>query len=595
MSRSLTALVAALGLSASLLGAGVQAGAANAIATKAAVHWVPTHAHAMPRRGAPQAAATGATSPNPFCSPCFPPLIFHGASPVAGGVSNTSGPVGAVTIFPIFWQPPGFFYTPNYKSIINGYLSSLQTDSGKASNVFATDNEYYQTYNGTTQAIRYSITAGPEIDDISATRFTGCTIAFAGDTACVSDANLANELIALTNPGLPTDDSHIYMVMFPNHVETCMSGSSAGYCSTNAYCAYHSGLYGGGTNFILYGNEPFPNLNACTGAWGAQAPNGDSEADTVINSFSHEVNETITDAFGAWYDRNGFENGDECAYTFGNALGGSLGTYYNQVIAGNHYWTQMEWSNQDFALGQGDPVGPSIGTLVPGCRQREELPTAAFNAPGGVVQNVAQPFDGSGSSDPDNSTPLSYSWNWGDGSGTSSGATPSHTYAACGTFSVALTVTDGNGWTGSVSHPLQVATGGSHDCVAQSGGNSPGGRGLPIPSPTNSPGTRGPAPGLPLNTGPTQSLAPAGTGSSATGASNATLTQAAAAPTGSGATRSLAATTPVAGSAPSNPSGGRPITAGSPARSATAQPSRPWPVTAWAAITMAIRRLVASI
>ena len=56
-------------------------------------------------------------------------------------------------------------------------------------------------------------------------------------------------------------------------------------------------------------------------------------------------------------------------------------------------------------------------------------------------------FDGSGSSDPD-SDPLTYSWDFGDGnSGT--GVSPLHTYATGGTFTVVLTVDDGNGDTGS--------------------------------------------------------------------------------------------------------------------------------------------------
>ena len=59
-------------------------------------------------------------------------------------------------------------------------------------------------------------------------------------------------------------------------------------------------------------------------------------------------------------------------------------------------------------------------------------------SPGQAVQ-----FDGTGSSDPDG-TIVAYDWDFGDGN-TATGATPSHTYAAAGNYTVTLTVTDDGG------------------------------------------------------------------------------------------------------------------------------------------------------
>jgi large repetitive protein len=79
-------------------------------------------------------------------------------------------------------------------------------------------------------------------------------------------------------------------------------------------------------------------------------------------------------------------------------------------------------------------------------------PVAAFAATPTFL-NVA--FNGGGSSDPDGSI-ASYAWNFGDGSALGSGATPTHTYAVAGTYSVTLTVTDNQGAFTSIAHPVTV-------------------------------------------------------------------------------------------------------------------------------------------
>ena len=69
-------------------------------------------------------------------------------------------------------------------------------------------------------------------------------------------------------------------------------------------------------------------------------------------------------------------------------------------------------------------------------------------------------FDGAPSTDPDGSV-VSYAWDFGDGN-VASGATPSHTYAAAGSYQVVLTVTDNEAAsnntteTASVTEPLLV-------------------------------------------------------------------------------------------------------------------------------------------
>lgn len=91
-------------------------------------------------------------------------------------------------------------------------------------------------------------------------------------------------------------------------------------------------------------------------------------------------------------------------------------------------------------------------------------PTASFTQ---SCTDLACNFDGSASSDSDGSI-SSYSWTFGDGN-SATGATPSHTYSASGTYTVQLTVTDNEGATNSTSQSVTVTAPGGGDSVLENG------------------------------------------------------------------------------------------------------------------------------
>ena len=99
-----------------------------------------------------------------------------------------------------------------------------------------------------------------------------------------------------------------------------------------------------------------------------------------------------------------------------------------------------------------------VANLCGGGGGTNNPPTASFTT---STSGLTASVDGSGSSDPDGD-PLTYSWTWGDG-GTSTGVTASHSYAAAGTYTVGLTVSDGRGGTASTTRSVTVSTPGDPD------------------------------------------------------------------------------------------------------------------------------------
>ena len=137
-----------------------------------------------------------------------------------------------------------------------------------------------------------------------------------------------------------------------------------------------------------------------------------------------------------------------------------------------------------------DGGGSSISSLA---RKQEATFTVGTGGGGGNQSPVARSggpysglagtpvsFNGSTSSDPDG-TIASYAWTFGDG-GSASGATPTHTYAAAGSYTVTLAVTDNQGTTNQASTTATITggSGGNQSPVARPGGPYSGLMGTPM-------------------------------------------------------------------------------------------------------------------
>ena len=131
-------------------------------------------------------------------------------------------------------------------------------------------------------------------------------------------------------------------------------------------------------------------------------------------------------------------------YGDGSTAGSGVTATHAYAAAGTYTVALTVTDNQ----GATNTVSHSITVTAP----VNQPPVAAFTS---SSNNLTGSFDGSGSSDPDG-TVASYSWNYGDGSAAGTGVKPTHAYASAGTYTVALTVTDNQGATNTVSHSITV-------------------------------------------------------------------------------------------------------------------------------------------
>ncbi len=127
----------------------------------------------------------------------------------------------------------------------------------------------------------------------------------------------------------------------------------------------------------------------------------------------------------------------------------------------------------DATVSMGDPNIYGRGRLVLSlAAPANQPPGASFTAnPSAAAVGAQIAFNASGSSDPDGSI-VSYAWRFGDGA-SGAGVTTNHSYAASGTYTVTLTVTDNGGATNSTTRQVSISVSGRPDLVVESLSHSP--------------------------------------------------------------------------------------------------------------------------
>ena len=243
----------------------------------------------------------------------------------------------------IFWLPSGFHYSSsvgdgNYESQMIKYFQDVG-----GSQILNTTTQYTGT-NGTPADTSTFIDS---IVDTTAFPHTGADVAHA-----VTQGDLNQEVFNQigAHSGWNLGLSDMYFVFLPNGLVDCNNALTS--CNTNAYCAYHTYGYSGGTDDAAHdfiwadipdNRSPGTTLGGC----GRSNVTGDESADTTLSSVEHEHLEAVSDPrLNAWMDSTGAENGDKCNREMGVA--DSSATIANNYLgdgAADLFRIQREWSN----------------------------------------------------------------------------------------------------------------------------------------------------------------------------------------------------------------------------------------------------------
>lgn len=350
--------------------AGISPAAASAVIVQvhgATLSYTPTRQTSTQTGFAPAAAAKS-------------PVVYNGGPVMA---SNTN--------YPLYWDPSGApAYPAGYQTGVNRYLEDLAADSGGLQN---TDSVLAQYKDAAGEFASYSSHFGGALLDADSYPASGCSAA----STCLTDEQLRAELRKYVEAhGLPTDLQHEYFILTPPGVESCMEAAGRS-CSAGAahaaFCAYH-GFIQTAKGPIVYANDPYVNGLNCD--FGEEHPNG--VADTAIaGGLSHEHSESVTDPeLNAWFDSKGNEVGDKCrtfkqATEYGEPLGKAPdGSNYNQVINGDLYWYQQEWSNEAGECTQRAAQRPAVTKSKPksgpaGGGRLVTITGSGFKAPASVA------------------------------------------------------------------------------------------------------------------------------------------------------------------------------------------------------------------
>jgi hypothetical protein len=321
----------------------------------------PSSAHVSPyvRNDDPAAEVNWAASEN---------KVGEGSGKKVTGVQSTN-PIlyyggmlysGNVAIYPVWVGTWTHDRQELWNEILSNLITSLPSEGAITApgQIFATNSLYFSLLKPQVAAPTLSWPA-ENLSKPIAVAGSGIIPVSDEDVAVYIDTAITTGLVPSPTSAAAQGLKPIYVYIGANNT-LLSSGFGTLYCGWHSYGTYLTS----DVPYIALQDFTSNFLHAC--AWPTNritSPNGDPSADSMASVFAHEVSESLTDPYGdAWYDANGWENADKCAWNFGPVKTGAnkAGTYkYNLTSGDSRYLIQRNWlANNIVKEVVNTPTGP---------------------------------------------------------------------------------------------------------------------------------------------------------------------------------------------------------------------------------------------
>ncbi|EGF78468.1 hypothetical protein BATDEDRAFT_90662 [Batrachochytrium dendrobatidis JAM81] len=232
-------------------------------------------------------------------------------------------------------------WTPSQKALVEDFTNGLG-----ASSWWGIMTKYY--YQATASSVKIPIKGSVSLS--GAVADPNYTLG-----RSLSGSALTNIIYSYTSTGrLPLNtQTGVYFVLTSSdvnvsHVDTAQ-GDTEVFCED--YCGFHNTARLQSGDVINYGHTGDATHcpgNGCTPAMNLQAsPNGDIGVDAAVSVIAHELAEAVSnpDPMGsrAWQDMLSAENGDKCAFVFGETSTNANGASYNMGWGQRKFLVQQNW------------------------------------------------------------------------------------------------------------------------------------------------------------------------------------------------------------------------------------------------------------